>query len=151
MSAVSEIGVRRSEIGDRTVATTKPSVGGSDVAVESSARGHQSSSICSSDAPSSGICPPTLRVALLTAGRDKPYALGMAAALTSIGIAVDFIGSDQVVSPELLKNPRVRFLNYRDQRSDAGLVPKMLRVTAYYWRLIRYAATTEAKTFHILW
>src|SRR5215831_19166796 len=32
-----------------------------------------------------------LRVTLLTGGGDKPYALGMAAALTSEGISVDFI------------------------------------------------------------
>jgi glycosyltransferase involved in cell wall biosynthesis len=75
----------------------------------------------------------------------------MAAALTSVGITVDFIGSDEVASPELIQNRQVRFLNYRDQRSDAGLVAKMLRVMAYYWRLIRYAATTEVKIFHVLW
>src|SRR5437867_3691828 len=136
--SVSEVRVRRSEIGDRKVATTKPSVGGSDVTVESSARGPQSSV----------LSPPSLHIALLTGGRDKPYALGMAAALTAIGITVDFIGSDEVASPELIQNRHVRFLNYRDQRSDAGLVAKMFRVMAYYWRLIRYAATTEVKVFH---
>ena len=36
------------------------------------------------------------QIALLTGGGDKPYALGMAAALTSVGISVDFIGSDDL-------------------------------------------------------
>jgi hypothetical protein len=43
-----------------------------------------------------------LRVALLTGGGDKPYALGMAAALTSKGISIDFIGSDDLNVPTLL-------------------------------------------------
>ena len=45
-----------------------------------------------------------LHVALLTGGGDKPYALGIAAALTSVGISVDFIGSDDLNVPELLGN-----------------------------------------------
>ena len=73
------------------------------------------------------------RVALLTGGGDKPYALGMAAALTSVGIHVDFIGSDDLNVPELLGNPRVNFLNLRgDQRSEASPMAKMLRVLRYY-------------------
>ena len=45
----------------------------------------------------------------------------MAAALTSAGIQVDFIGSDDLNVPELLNNPRVNFLNLRgDQRPDAS-------------------------------
>src|SRR4030095_1073407 len=61
----------------------------------------------------------TLNIALLTGGGDKPYALGMAAALTSVGIHVDFIGSDDLSVPELLGNPRVKFLNLRgDQRPE---------------------------------
>src|ERR1043166_7686954 len=60
---------------------------------------------------------PVLSVAVLTGGGDKPYALGMAAALASAGVSVDFIGSDELSVPELLSNPRVNFLNLRgDQR-----------------------------------
>ena len=94
----------------------------------------------------------TPRVALLTGGGDKPYALGMAAALTSVGISVDFIGSDDLNVPELLGNPRVNFLNLRgDQRPDASPIAKVLRVLRYYVRLISYAATAKPKLFHILW
>ena len=92
------------------------------------------------------------QIALLTGGGDKPYALGIAAALTSVGISVDFIGSDDLQVPELLANPRIHFLNLRgDQRSEAGLVTKGLRVFNYYVRLIRYVAKAEPKVFHILW
>jgi len=92
------------------------------------------------------------QIALLTGGGDKPYALGIAAALTSVGISVDFIGSDDLQVPELLANPRIHFLNLRgDQRSEAGLVTKGLRILNYYVRLIRYVAKAEPKVFHILW
>src|SRR5204863_9830812 len=60
----------------------------------------------------------TLQIALLTGGGDKPYALGMAAALTSVGIHVDFIGSDDLSVPELLSNDRVKFLNLRGDQSE---------------------------------
>jgi glycosyltransferase involved in cell wall biosynthesis len=94
----------------------------------------------------------TLRIALLTGGGDKPYALGMAAALTSVGIHVDFIGSDDLNVPELLNDPLVNFLNLRgDQRPEASRMAKALRVLSYYVRLIRYAATARPKLFHILW
>src|SRR5437868_12038079 len=86
---------------------------------------------------SSVLSPPAIRVSLLTGGGDKPYALGLAAALTSEGISVEFIGSDDLNVPELLDNPRVNFLNLRgDQRPKASLAMKVARVLAYYWRLI---------------
>jgi D-inositol-3-phosphate glycosyltransferase len=90
-------------------------------------------------------------IALLTAGRDKPYALGLASALISHGQVFDFIGSDTVDSPELHGNPQVNYLNLRDQREDAGLLQKVTRVLAYYFRLVCYAATARPGIFHILW
>jgi glycosyltransferase involved in cell wall biosynthesis len=91
-------------------------------------------------------------VALLTGGGDKPYALGLAAALRSGGILLDFIGSDDLSVPELLNDRRVNFLNLRgDQRSEASAVAKVLRVLSYYVKLVRYAATARPKLFHILW
>lgn len=95
---------------------------------------------------------PGLRVALLTGGTDKPYALGLALALASQGIFLDFIGSDEVSGPGLLINPQVNFLNLRgDQRSEASLAMKIKRVATYYWRLIWYSATAKPNIFHILW
>ena len=44
-----------------------------------------------------------LRVALLTGGGDKPYALGLASSLIAQGVSFDFIGSDEVDGPELHK------------------------------------------------
>ena len=91
-------------------------------------------------------------IALLSGGGDKPYAVGLATALTSAGISVDFVGSDDLSVPELLYDPRVNFLNLRgDQRPEARLLVKIGRVLIYYWRLIRYASTALPKIFHILW
>jgi D-inositol-3-phosphate glycosyltransferase len=91
-------------------------------------------------------------VALLTGGGDKPYALGMGAALASAGVSVDFIGSDDLNVPELCNNPRVNFLNLRgDQRPEASRAQKVLRVSNYYVRLVRYATTARPRLFHILW
>jgi glycosyltransferase involved in cell wall biosynthesis len=92
------------------------------------------------------------RIALLTGGGDRPYALGMAMALSSAGRTLDFIGSDELESPELLNDPRIVFLNLRgDQRSDVAAPRKLLRVVIYYVRLISYALTAEPRIFHILW
>jgi len=91
-------------------------------------------------------------VALLTGGGDKPYALGITAALSAAGIRIDFIGSDDLNVPEVVGNPRVNFLNLRgDQRSEASPIAKMRRILRYYVRLISYAATAKPKLFHILW
>src|SRR4051794_12010501 len=52
-------------------------------------------------------------VALLTGGSDKPYALGLASALASEGVFLDFIGSDELDCPEVHAIPNLRFLNLR--------------------------------------
>jgi glycosyltransferase involved in cell wall biosynthesis len=76
----------------------------------------------------------------------------MAAALTSVGIHVDFIGSDDLRVPELLNDPLVKFLNLRgDQRPEASQLAKMLRVLSYYAKLLWFSATARPKLFHILW
>ncbi len=95
---------------------------------------------------------PEIAVALLTGGRDKPYAFGMATELIAKGATLDLIGGDDLDCPEFRGKPRVRFLNLRgDQRSDVGFLRKTFRVLAHYARLIRYAAKAEPRVFHILW
>lgn len=89
---------------------------------------------------------------LLTGGGDRPYALGLANELIAKGVTLDLIGSNDLDCAEFHGKPRVNFLNLRgDQRSEAGFGSKVYRVLAYYARLIRYAATSKPKIFHILW
>jgi D-inositol-3-phosphate glycosyltransferase len=94
-------------------------------------------------------CP---NVALLTGGRDKPYAYGLATELDAKGISFDLIGSDDLDIAEIRDRSGINFLNLRgDQRPDASLKEKVLRVLKYYAKLIRYAWTAKPKVFHILW
>jgi D-inositol-3-phosphate glycosyltransferase len=91
-------------------------------------------------------------VTLLTGGSDRPYVHGLTKALTSIGITLDVIGSDELDEPDLRSRPGVRFLNLRgDLRPNANVIAKVRRISAYYLKLIRYAATAKPKIFHILW
>lgn len=94
----------------------------------------------------------SLHVALLTGGGDKPYTLCLASSLISHGVALDVIGSDEIDVPELQQSPLIRFLNLRgDVRPDVAISRKVLRVLIFYGRLLRYAATSKAKVFHIFW
>ena len=140
MSALSEVGEQISE-----AASQRTEVGGR----TSEIGGLKTEK---SGPPSSVIGHPIPHIALFTGGGDKPYALGIAEALTSVGISVDFIGSDDLNAPELLGNSRIQFRNLRgDQRPGASTIAKALRVLKYYARLIIYAATARPKLFHILW
>jgi D-inositol-3-phosphate glycosyltransferase len=93
-----------------------------------------------------------VQVGLLTAGNDRPYALGLASALAAQSIFLDFIGSDALDAPELHNSPFIRFLNFRGEQAErAGFARKVTRLLSYYGRLIRYAATARPKILHILW
>jgi len=93
-----------------------------------------------------------LSVALLTGGWDKPYALGLAAALVSRGARVDFLGTSELDAPELHGSPQIRFVNLQEApRQGGGLADKALRTSTYYWRTVVYAATAKPRVFHILW
>jgi len=97
-------------------------------------------------------CSTPAEVALLTGGGDKPYALGMALALSAAGVPIDFIGSDELDVPELRCRSSLNFLNLRGStETDVSPPRKMVRIVAYYLRLFRYAVTARPKIFHILW
>lgn len=93
-----------------------------------------------------------LQIALFTGGGDKPYALGLATALSTQGIALDFIGSDDLDLPAFRAIPRLTFLNLRGNQSpSAPPTQKVFRVVRCYARIFRYALTSQAPVFHILW
>ncbi|MGA2515974.1 MAG: glycosyltransferase family 4 protein [Thermodesulfobacteriota bacterium] len=93
-----------------------------------------------------------MKVSLLTGGGDKPYALGLLDALISRGITVDFIGNDEMSNAEIVAQKNVIFLNLRgDQNPAASIIEKISRILIYYWRLLKYATTTDSTLFHILW
>ncbi len=93
-----------------------------------------------------------MRVAVLTGGQDRPYAIGLASALAARGVEIDFIGSGDVTGEELRTEPRIRLLNLRGpQNPDVAVAHKMIRVSRYYARLLSYAWSSSASIFHILW
>jgi D-inositol-3-phosphate glycosyltransferase len=99
-----------------------------------------------------GLAGGSLEVGLLTGGQDRHYAYGLATALVADGVSVDLVGGDEVDTPEFHSLPNLRFLNLRGtRREDVGLVDKVVRVLAYYLRLIGYAWQAKPKVFHILW
>lgn len=94
---------------------------------------------------------PEIAVALLTGGSDRPYVFGLTTELMSKGAALDLIGSDELEFPEF-QQLGVNFFKLRgDQRPNVNLISKVFRVSIYYAKLIRYAATAKPKIFHILW
>ncbi|HTQ58915.1 MAG TPA: glycosyltransferase family 4 protein [Candidatus Solibacter sp.] len=96
--------------------------------------------------------PAALSVCLLTGGTDRPYVYGLTDTLSSMGMSIDLIGSDELDETDLRNMAGVNFLNLRgDQRPNAGFVAKFFRVLAYYSKLIAYAASAQSKIFHILW
>ncbi len=93
-----------------------------------------------------------ISVALLTGGGDRPYAIGLAAALLSRDVRLDFIGSDDLDSPALRRSRLLTFLNLRgSHQRDVRLAQKIRRVLIYYLRLLRYAYGATPGIFHILW
>jgi glycosyltransferase involved in cell wall biosynthesis len=93
-----------------------------------------------------------LSVALLTGADDRSYAVGLAGALLSRGVAVDFIGSDTVEPGDLSRHRGMRFLNLRgDQTVSVPAHRKLARILRYYARLLAYAVTARPRVFHVLW
>ena len=59
-----------------------------------------------------------MEVALLTAGRDPHYAVGVARALVSQQVQVDLIGGDALSCPEWDATPLVHFKNLKGDASE---------------------------------
>jgi glycosyltransferase involved in cell wall biosynthesis len=95
--------------------------------------------------------PGEIRATLLTGGKDRPYAFGLAMALVARNVLLDVIGSDEVDSPELHVTPGLHFLNLHGTVRPAGVITKIRRELSFYFRLARYAASDSPKVLHILW
>ncbi len=95
---------------------------------------------------------PKTTVTLLTGGGDRPYAYGLATELIARGAGMDLIGSDDLDFPEFRDKSGINFLNLRgSQQPEATLASKIARITLFYAKLLRYAATAKPKIFHVLW
>lgn len=93
-----------------------------------------------------------LHVALLTAGRDRPYAFGLSTALLEEGARLDVIAGDDLSDTVLAGNPRVSLRALRrEPPSGAGILAKTSGILRYYLALIRYVTIARPSVFHILW
>lgn len=91
-------------------------------------------------------------ISLLTGGSDRPYVFGLTTSLLAEGLQIEMIGSDELDLPEFRDLPALTFLNLRGSSlSDSRTTAKVSRILRYYVQLVRYAATTSATHFHILW
>ncbi len=91
-----------------------------------------------------------IKIGLMTACRDRHYAVGLAVALISEGVHVDFVGGDEIDSPELHATPGLRFLNLRRKLGD-NTAEKLWELLFYYAKVIRYSARANPRILHILW
>lgn len=92
------------------------------------------------------------RLSLLTGGSDRPYVFGLTQELAGRGFLIDLISSDELNDLGSNSAPNVAVLNLRgSQDPDARFWEKTTRIAKYYARLMRYAAKTNVKLFHILW
>ena len=92
------------------------------------------------------------KISLLTGGQDFHYALGLLSGLVPKAIDIEFIGNDQWKDAQIIKNNNVIYYNLRgNQKSDAPMKEKIVRVIKYYFKLIKYAAETDSELFHIQW
>ena len=93
-----------------------------------------------------------LRISLLTGGQDFHYSLGLLSGLVPKELDIEFIGNDHWKNASIMKNKNVIYYNLRgDQKSEVPLKEKIFRILRYYYRLMKYAAKTDSKLFHIQW
>jgi D-inositol-3-phosphate glycosyltransferase len=92
------------------------------------------------------------RISILTGGMDPHYALSLLSGLITREIYIDFIGNDGMKESGFVNNANVNYLNLRGvQNPTASMKSKIFRVLKYYFKLMKYAANTDSKIFHILW
>src|SRR5205814_1900817 len=92
-----------------------------------------------------------VKVALLTGGKDHPYACGLLRELLARGIDVACVGSDELAHYRGAGPGRLEFHNLVGSQGPDRLIAKAWRVLSYYGRLMTFAARTDARLFHILW
>lgn len=93
-----------------------------------------------------------LKVSILNASGQTDYMYGLVSGLAQLGhLYIEVIHNDRSIGLfDSLSS--VRFLNLvGDYRHDVPVRQKVFRLLRYYFRLIKYAATTDSKVFHIQW
>ena len=93
-----------------------------------------------------------MRVTIINAGGQTHYLYGLVTGLAPIAeLELEVVDSDRAEGLfDGYKN--VALFNLRgDQNPNRGPFEKAVRVLTYYYRLIKYAASTRSQIFHIQW
>ena len=91
-----------------------------------------------------------MKITLLNSAGFKPYSLSMLRSLVSNGVCVDLIGNDDLSTAEIMANKSVNYLNlHGDENPIAPKIQKVIRILRFYFRLLKYAATTDSPLFHM--
>lgn len=93
-----------------------------------------------------------MRISLLTGGMDPPYVVGLLSGIIGKPVLIDVIGNDEMKDQGVMQSRRVDYYNLRDNQDDhATVMRRIIRTLRYYFKLVRYAFTTDSEIFHILW
>jgi glycosyltransferase involved in cell wall biosynthesis len=93
-----------------------------------------------------------MRIALLSAGKDRPYAIGITQSLVKKNILIDFIGNAEFKNELVFLNRMVKYYDLRgNQDPNVSIIFKVFRIIIYYYRLVVYGLKSRAHIFHILW
>ena len=94
----------------------------------------------------------SLRVSILTGGRDPYYALGLLSGLRSFPLRIDFLADDAMRSAPEARAANVRYWSLRrDHAAGTTAWRRVLGVLGHYVALCRYAVASDSPVFHILW
>jgi glycosyltransferase involved in cell wall biosynthesis len=95
----------------------------------------------------------SMKVVLLTGGKDGHYARGLTRALTANGMRIELVGGrEEMLGPGDVRGGSVALHDFvGKQDPHASQIMKIARVCAYFVRLFVFAAVTDARLFHILW
>lgn len=92
-----------------------------------------------------------MKTTLITGG-EPHYQLGLVSGLAEQPVDLDVIGSEALMSAPVMVSPRLRYHRLRSELDSSGPArSKLSKVLGYYARLIRYAATTDSRLFHLQW
>lgn len=93
-----------------------------------------------------------MKITLLHAGGEPTYLRCLVSGLSRISdLKLNVIDSNKSIGA-FDGNPSVEFYNLRgDQNEASPFLIKLGRILKYYFRLAKYALTTDTKLFHIQW
>ncbi len=98
-----------------------------------------------------------LKISLFTGDQNHAYVHGLTAALTNIGVHVDFIAGDGILQQKVIQQLMERDIDvtwyklYENISAEQGKIAKVVLLLKTYFKILKYSITTDSKLFHIQW